>query len=390
MRIVIDIRHLTRPEQSGVGEYTVNLLHALFQLEHRNDYLLFSSGRPSSWKYVPRFTGQGISHVHVPVSNRILNATMLAMRRPSMDTLVFGPTKSTSEPTQTVFFFPNLHIVSTPPSAPYVLTLHDLSFELFPKFYSRKSRLWHRCVRPSLFAHGARAIIVPSEATGRDVVRQYNVARERIHVIPHGISERFGAHAKPEDHGIRSRYHLPKRFALFVGTLEARKNIRMMVEAVSAYRKNTNDDLSLVLVGKETSYSRKILNGLSLEHKRGVLPLGYVPPEHRPSLYRLAEATLFPSIYEGFGLPILESMASGTPVITSVTSSMPEVAGHAAILIDPYNRTDLVVALKELLTSPELKERLVDRGLERARNFSWVTSAERTLAVLEDVSIHSP
>jgi glycosyltransferase involved in cell wall biosynthesis len=382
--MVIDIRHLTQPEQSGVGEYTRHLLHALFQLERPHHYLLFSSGRPSSQQHVPRFAGPNVSHRHLPIPNRLLNAAMLLTHHPTLDALIFGSTRRRgSDQNRTIFFFPNLNIISSVPSHPYVLTLHDLSFEWFPKFYSRKSRLWHQLVRPRRVAQGAEAIIVPSEATRRDVIGRYDVAPERVYVIPHGVDETFNAHQQPEDHGVRSRYRLPKHFALFVGTLEPRKNIRMIVDAVTAYRKKTGDDLHVVLAGKQTLYVRKIFDALPVEDKQKVCCLGYVPAEHRPSLYRLAEVTLFPSIYEGFGLPILESMASGTPVITSATSSMPEVAADVAILIDPYNRTDLVVALKELLSSPALKERLIKQGLQRAQGFSWKMCAERTLAVLE-------
>lgn len=388
MRIVIDIRHLTRTEQSGVGEYTNHLLAALFAVDATNDYVLFSSGRPSSWSVVPRFSAPNVSHIHVPVSNRLLNATMLSLHRPRFENLVFGP-KAQVNKQQTVFFFPNLNIVSINPLSPYVLTLHDLSFETFPHFYSRKSRLWHRLVAPRAFAQGAAAVITPSRATAQDVANVYDINPKRVHVVPHGIGKQWTANAQPEDHGVRSKYHLPNRFALFIGTLEPRKNIAMMMKAVCEYRTATGDDLTLVLAGKQTDYSKRVLASLPPEHKKRTICLGYLEAKDRPSLYRLAKVTLFPSIYEGFGLPILESMASGTPVITSVTSSMPEVGAQAAIYIDPYNRTDLVVALKQLLSSPTYSHILAERGLARATHFSWDICAAETLKVLEQ-SIHSP
>jgi glycosyltransferase involved in cell wall biosynthesis len=386
MRIVIDIRHLTRPEQSGVGEYTVNLLHALFSFPTEHSFFLLSSGSKAAWENVPRFSAPNIQHIHVPVPNRLLNASLLATRRPFLDALTLGP-DACRAPDDLAFFFPNLNMISLPTHVPYVLTLHDLSFEIFPHFYSRKSRLWHRLARPRRLATRARTIITPSQATKEDVARLYGVPKARIQVIPHGLTSAFSPKPEPGDHGVRSRYRLPKRFALMVGTLEARKNVRMVEEALARYRAETADELHLALAGKATPYFERLTRELPLEHQKYVHHLGYVPTEHRPALYRLAHVTLFPSIYEGFGLPILESMASGTPVITSHTSSMPDVSGNAAILINPFNASDLVLTLKELMRSDPLKHRLRERGLEHAQRFSWDAAARNTLRVLT-ASVH--
>ncbi|HLD17763.1 MAG TPA: glycosyltransferase family 1 protein [Patescibacteria group bacterium] len=382
MRIFIDARHLTRPQQSGVGEYTTRLFSAWLSLPCEHTFVFFSSGRKPAQDILSASTPTSESpHFrHLAVPNKLLNASLTTLRRPRLDAWIEHGLPSS--PDSTVFFFPNLAIASVRPQMPYVLTIHDLSFELFPHHLDLKSRLWHAAVRPKTLARGACAILVPSQATAWDVERLYGVPTERIHVIAHGYTEIFHPQQTKMDNRVQALYRLPQRFALFVGTLEPRKNIRMMIEALSDYRKYTGDSLPLVLAGKST----RSFNAIPSEEKKETIALGYVPSEHRPSLYRLATTTLFPSLYEGFGLPALESMACGTPVITSRTSSMPEVVGNAAISIDPHSRNDLVSALEHLMGSPILRQTLIERGLKRVENFSWEQCALKTMKVLEMVS----
>jgi glycosyltransferase involved in cell wall biosynthesis len=154
-----------------------------------------------------------------------------------------------------------------------------------------------------------------------------------------------------------------------------------MIEAVEKYREQTHNDLHLILAGKPTAYSKKLFHSLSKNQKQFVRQLGYVKTQDRPALYRLAEVVLFPSIYEGFGLPIIEAQASGTPVITSNTSSMPEVGGRAAICVDLYDSNSLTAALAELLASEEFRQKKITEGLENAKKYDWKTTAQKTVDV---------
>jgi len=375
MKIIIDIRHLTKSEPSGVGQYTLELLKALFVLDKKNEYLLFSSGSAKARANLPIFDYPNVKSIHLNIPNRLLNASLLATGRPRFDELIADKIGGNEKP---LFFFPNLNIISLSPGTSYVLTLHDLSFEIFPELYSPKDRLWHRFTRARELARNARGIIVPSKSAAHDVNFIFGVPNEKIFVVPHGVDPHFSPKIEPQDYGVKSRYRLPKKFALFVGTLEPRKNITTMIKAVATYREKTKDDLHLILVGKTTGYK---IPAAPFVHK-----IGYLRPRDLPAIYRLAAVTLFPSLYEGFGLPIIESMASGTPVITSKTSSMPEVGERAVICIDPYNANDLAIALCELLGSPELQKQKIIIGLERAKNFEWKKTAQQTIKILTSPS----
>ena len=388
MKILVDIRHLANPHQSGVGQYTTELLRALFEIDHENEYVLFSSGTktPPDLPFVrggelasfPPYQGgiEGglIDHIHLPTPNKFLNLRTFFFRHPTINWHVRDSID--------LIFLPNLNITTLPKDIPTVLTLHDLSWKLYPEFYSLKMRAWHKATRADELISQSRAIITPSRSTAQDAQRLFGVPAERTRVVPHGVSTKFTPKMLAQDHGVRSRLKLPKRFALFVGTIEPRKNLIALVEGVKEYRERTHDDLHLVLAGAWGWKSHDLRRRLWKRDTQGwIHQLSYVDPRDLPALYRSAAVTVWPSIYEGFGLPILESMASGTPVITSHTSSMSEVGGNAAIYIDPYNRRDIADALRGLLGSSTLQMQLKTLGLERAKTFTWQKAASETLKV---------
>lgn len=374
MRILVDIRHLSVPNLAGVGGYTKSLLHALFEIDKENEYVLLSSGITAPTPPSPPSGRGGIAHIHIPLPNKLLNLRTLLLRHPTINWRVREPVD--------LIFLPNLNFATLPQDIPTVLTLHDLSFELYPDFFSRKMQWWHAATRPAELIAASRSVIVPSQSSRRDLERLFATPHEKSHVIPHGVSPAFSDKMSASDHGVRSRLKLPKKFVLFVGTIEPRKNLLALIEGVKDYRDRIHDDLHLVIVGGWGWRSHAVRRRLWKRDTTGwVHQLGYVDVRDLPAVYRSAFATVFPSIYEGFGMPILESLASGTPVITSHTSSMPEVGGDAAIYIDPYNSRDLSEALHGLMTSSNLHKQLRDRGIERAREFTWEKAARATLDV---------
>ena len=364
MRILVDIRHLAQKEPSGVGQYSIQLLNALFEIDQENEYVLFSSGRVKP----------DISTFHVKTPNKILNLRTLILRNPTINWYIREPID--------LIWLPNLNITALPTDIPVVLTLHDLSWKIFPQFYSRKMQLWHKATRPHELITRANQILVPSIATAEDVERTFHKPLEQIHAIPHGIDPIFHPKMQARDHGVRSKLHLPKRFALFVGTIEPRKNVLALIEAMKDYRATTRDDIHLVLAGKWGWRSHDVKRRLWKNDTKGwVHQLGYIKDEDRGALYRSTEVLIWPSLYEGFGLPVLEAMASGTPVITSHTSSLPELTHDSAILVDPYNSHDITDALKGVLSSQPLQDQLIRKGLERAQDFCWEVTAKKTMEV---------
>lgn len=362
---------------AGVGGYTKSLLNALFEIDKENEYVLLSSGTKTPPS--PSLVRRGITHLHIPLPNKLLNLRTLLLRHPTINWRVREAVD--------LIFLPNLAIAQLPEDIPTVLTLHDFSWKLYPDFFSRKMQLWHKATRPSELIAGSRSIIVPSLSSKRDCERLFATPHDKTHVIPNGVSTNFSDKMRASDHGVRSRLKLPKCFVLFVGTIEPRKNLLALIEGVKEYRERTNDDLHLVIAGEWGWRSHNVRRRLWKRDTYGwIHQLGYVDSCDLPALYRSAMATAFPSIYEGFGLPILESMASGTPIITSYTSSMPEVGGDAAIYIDPYNSRDICEAMRGLMGSSSLQKQLRDRGIERAREFTWEKAARETLEVFKSVA----
>jgi len=263
-----------------------------------------------------------------------------------------------------------------------VVTLHDVIALALPWAFPLRRRLVLR-VALSRIRRQADIVIAPSAAVREDVVRHLKLDGEKITIIPYGCEERF----RPANDPVRlartrTRYHLPDRYVLFVGALEPRKNVTALVKAFSLLRAEQVGDLKLVIAGgRGWGYEGlfKTIEALGLgDH---VSFLGFVEEEDLPDLYRGALLFVYPSLCEGFGLPILEAMGCGTPVVTSNTSSMPEVAGDAAILVEPTKPKVLASAMARVLGDDELREELRRKGIARARGFSWDAAARKTLEV---------
>jgi glycosyltransferase involved in cell wall biosynthesis len=386
MQVLVDIRHLSDKHHTGVGEYTVEILRALFEMDEENRYELISMSlrakrsnplEIASSPTAPRNDKATFTHRSIP--SKLTKLTTYFTNRLRLDRL--------AQTKPDLVWLPNLNFAAISPNVPYVLTIHDLSWKIFPEYFSRKMRLWHWGTRADRLVANASAIIVPSTATKEDVMRFFHKPENQIHVIPHGVNPDFHPDFRTTDHGARGRLKLPKRFALFVGTLEPRKNVVAIVNAVEEYRKQTGDDLHLVLAGswgwKSTEIRQRVseISNIQYQISNFVHHLGYVDRTDLPALYRAASVFIWPSVYEGFGLPVLEAMASGTPVITSHTSSLPELTGKAAIHVNPFRPDEIVLALQELMSSPALQDRLRRTGIDRAKQFAWQKSARDTLAV---------
>lgn len=263
---------------------------------------------------------------------------------------------------------------------PTVVTVHDLSFLRFPdafKPFNRTYLAW--ATRAS--ARRAALVIAVSESTRQDVIALLGVSPEKVVVVYNGVTEAFCPAPAEQVEAVARELDLPESFILFVGTLEPRKNLVRLLEAYARLRQMQPRGGSppLVLAGGKGWYYQEIMERVeALGLKDHVIFPGFVPADTLPWLYRAAGLFVYPSLFEGFGLPVLEAMACGTPVITSTASSLPEVAGDAALLVDPEDTEGLADAMKRVLSDPELAAHLRLAGLARAVSFSWERAAAET------------
>ncbi|MGD8968185.1 MAG: glycosyltransferase family 1 protein [Anaerolineae bacterium] len=261
---------------------------------------------------------------------------------------------------------------------PVVTTIHDLSFIRFPHLFRRINRLY-LTLMTRLSARRARRLIAVSEHAARETVHLLGVPREKIDVVYHGVDPAFRPLPANQVATFRERQGLPHQFVLFVGTLEPRKNLRLLIEAFSRVY---DGRIQLVLVGgKGWLYDDLFARVEELNLSAAVLFPGYVRSEELPLWYNAATALAYPSLYEGFGMPVTEAQACGTPVLTSNQASLPEAAGEAALLVDPQNVEEIAAGLNQLLNNSTLRMDLKERGLVHARGFSWPRTVQQTIQV---------
>lgn len=259
------------------------------------------------------------------------------------------------------------------PGTRTVFILHDLTFALLPQTHSLLNRVYLQWMTPR-FLRAAAHIVAVSESTRADALRLYGLAPERVHVVYGAAGPEFAPVTEASAlAAVRRRYDLPPRFILFVGTLEPRKNLVTLLKAFTAAQL---PEVALVLAGR-AGWRTAALRRQLAEAGPQVRALGFVPDEDLPALYSLAEAFAFPSLYEGFGLPVLEAMACGAPVLCSEVASLPEVAGDAARLLPPTDARAWAEALQRITTDPALRAELRARGLAQAQRFSWARAARQ-------------
>jgi len=273
-----------------------------------------------------------------------------------------------------------------PPLAriPTVLTVHDLVFERFPQYHKMWNYTFLKSAMP-LFCRRATAIIAISEATKADLQALYSLDPAKITVVPEAAAARFAPQPAKGIEAARRRYGLPARYILTVGTIEPRKNLDRLVDACGPILRTGLCD-GLVIVGsKGWLYESFFVHLESLPWRDRVILPGFVAEEDLPAIYAGAFLTVQPSLWEGFGLPVLEAMACGSPVCASSAASLPEVGGDAARYFDPSSIEAITSALAEVLRDAALRQEMRERGLTRAAAFSWRHTAERTVALYERV-----
>ena len=381
MRIGIDIRSLAAGRRTGVEEYTIGLLRELFRLGAEHEYVLFFN----AWgKTEPDLSwADGFKHVSVKrfrIPNKLLNLSLWYLHYPKLDQLIGGVD---------VFFMPNLNFAAFSRQVKLIVTAHDLSFEFFPETFSRKQRLWHFAVNFRTLLGRADAVIAVSKSTKDDLITRYHIPEAKIQVIHSGIDERF----TPMDRNdlallaVQEKYQLPYKFILYLGTIEPRKNLGALLSAFEAlHRAAALDELAkyeLVLAGRPGWKYQELFRAIERSPMRDKIRLiGFVDDADKPALYNLASVFVYPSLYEGFGFPPLEALASGTPVIASHSASLPEIVGEAGVLIDPYRPDEILQALRAVLGDKGYQATLRERAAAKRRYFTWYQSGQSFLDLL--------
>jgi len=368
VKIGIDARKL---HDFGIGTYIRNLLRQLARLDRDSEFVVLC--QPDDREAIASLGG---NFRPLPETSRNYSIAEqvrvpLALKRERV----------------TLFHAP--HYVLPPlVRCRSVVTIHDCIHLMFPQYLPNRLALTYARTSIRMAAKRATRVLTVSESSKRDILRFVDLPPEKIDVIYNAFDERFGVEPREEDVvRVRERYQLHDEFVLYAGNVKPHKNLERLITAFHLVRQRGLDHLKLVLIGDDISrYSalRRAVHRYQLHQY--VRFLGYLPEETLAVMYRLSSVFVFPSLYEGFGLPPLEAMASGTPVVTSNVSSLPEVAGDAAILVDPYDPDALADAMLRVLTDESLRKNLRRRGIERARQFSWEQSVGRIRRIYDEIA----
>ena len=309
MKIGIDARPLLEEHAGGISVYTEKIITNLLSIDTQNEYLLFSNSYKKNTKHIEKkFSKNNSKLVSSNYPNRLLNVSLRFLNEPKIDKLI-GDVD--------LFFAPNINFIALSSNIKKVITLHDLSFLLYPKFYSTKGQFWHRAVNVKKLVEQFDKIIAVSEHTRNDILEILDVDDEKVVKIYPGVDSQFYCNVSHDvKNNVENKYNLPQNFILSVAALEPRKNVEMVIKAFEKFA--INSDIHLVLVGAAQGSGQqigKLISENKLSSKIHVL--GYIPSEDKAAIYQLANCFVYPSFYEGFGFPPLEAMSSGTPVIAS-------------------------------------------------------------------------
>jgi glycosyltransferase involved in cell wall biosynthesis len=382
LRVAIDARSAVIAEPTGVGVYAREVIRRLPLVDPGTRYtawLLDARGVADRRRFFADVPGLEERRTAIPA--RVFDRAVARLGLPRVEWFVRFD----------VLFAPNF--VPPPTRAPrLVATIHDLAFRLMPETAPHAVPWWRREIERTVTT--AERLITPSSATKTDLVRLYGADERRIEVIPLAVDhDRFRPPTAEAIAAARTRFGLPQRYLLFLG-LDRRKNLPAVLRALSRMRPAERPTLALAGTrpwepdGRDPTADA--LEGVGADVRSRVVRLGYVDRATAPALLGGAQALVFPSRYEGFGLPVLEAMAVGTPVVTSSVSSLPEIANGAAILVDPDDPDTIADAIGRITEDDAVRARLREDGLARAAKFTWEETARRTAAVLRGAGEAEP
>lgn len=377
MKIGIDIR-LIGKKQTGSEAVFFNLVKNLAQIDHENEYFLFTDRDPEKHKDLKNEIEK------LKLQN---NFEIIFINSPNRFwwNLWALPNYLGKNPID-IFHTQYIAPFWLPKNVKLVLTIHDISFNFYPQFIKFSDLLFLKMLIPRSLKMAAKIIAV-SDFTKKEIKKYYSIPAKNIVPIHNGVDfDFFGQKINQEKlESVRQKYNLPKKFILYIGTLQPRKNIPLLIEAVKILVDNHNlRDTELVIAGnrKAHNFDSKIDEKIkNYNLQKSVIFPGWVDEKDKPAFYQLAECFVFPSLYEGFGIPIIEAMAAGTPVICSNQPALTEVGRDAILAVDPLNPEKMAAEIYGILTDSTLREKHIEKGRKLARIYSWNKNAEKTLQV---------
>ena len=381
MKIGIDAKVLMDKQYSGVSKYAANLLNALLKLDQTNKYLLFYNSRRNPFNRLNLFKRDNSSLKGMRLPSKIFNYFFQKiLHYPKVDKYVGNAE---------VFFAPHFNFISLSNDVKFIITVHDISFLRYPEFFSKRKNFWHRALHIKKLLTRANIIVAVSQNTKDDLVELLNLPPEKIKVIYSGNNITVPVTRNVEETKIYlETKKIKSNFILFVGNIEPRKNIVNLIKAYNILRQEKLElkDTQLVIAGAPGWKHKRIFSTWKRSpFKSDIKFLGYVDRAEQNFLYQSAGVFVYPSFYEGFGFPPLEAMSYSLPIVSSNVSSLPEVLEDSALLINPYKPEEIKEAIFLALTDKEIRERLIQRGLKKAGQYSWDETARQYLELFQSL-----
>ena len=370
--IGVNARYLQR-DITGIERYILEVLQNLATVDKENTYTLFFG----SHGHLPKLPDAANHHKYITHMN-----TRSRLMRVLWEQFILGTEVARKK---IDVFHGTSFVLPFIKSCKYVITIYDLAFMASPDSFTLANRLYFKLfLAPSIKL--ADKIIAISQATKKDIIKYFHVPADKVEVIHCALSPKIHKETNNEKlQEVKKKYSLPDKFIMFTGLISPRKNLDRSIKAFAKVRHQIPH--KFVIVGKKGWLYEpvfKLVEKLGIQ--KDVIFTGYIPDDDLCALYTLADIFMFPSLYEGFGLPILEAMACGCPVITSNISSMPEVAGDAALLVNPYSVNDIAKAIERIYCDKNLRKQFVNKGYAQIKKFTWKNTAKRTLKVYESLA----
>jgi len=377
MRIAVNTRFLLNNQLEGVGIVTDEVMKRMVKAHPEDDFDFYFDR-----KYDARFVAHPNIHPHVfPPVTRLPVLIRWWLNQPVK--------RNVNRNKADVFFSPD-GFVPFGMRVPKVSMFHDVAYLRYPEYLQPRIRNFYTKWIPKYMAHTDHIITV-SEFSKKELIVGYNINPEKISVVYNGITNSYRPIDPSRIDEVRKKYANGRPYFLYLGAIHPRKNVLTLVKAFEHFKKSTHSNIHLVLAGRDAWHTKELFLAIEQSEFKGDIHLpGYVSTADATSLVAAAEVMIYPSLYEGFGLPVVEAMACGVPVICSHVSSLPEVAGGAALLFDPLDAHQLSVQMKSIVDDEVLRNDTIRKGLERSTFFSWDKAAENIYNILKRVAESHP